>query len=66
MRLFYNRQCDECESMDIGYDEWKGELFCLHCGLILEERYALISIPQIIEMMKSEEQKKMKELMKDS
>lgn len=57
MRLIYNRKCDECESMDIRYDESKGEVFCLHCGLILEDRYALISIPRLWEMMKAEEKK---------
>ena len=62
MRLIFNIQCDECESMEIAYDDSKGELFCLHCGLILEDRFSMISVPRLLEMMKAEEKKQRLEL----
>lgn len=65
MRLIFNIQCDECESKEIAYDDSKGELFCLHCGLILEDRFSMISVPRLLEMMKAEEQKEREKLMSD-
>ncbi|WP_365316426.1 TFIIB-type zinc ribbon-containing protein [uncultured Methanobrevibacter sp.] len=35
-KLFYYK-CGECEKSPFVYDENKGELFCLSCGLIIAE-----------------------------
>ena len=64
MRLIYYLQCAECESNNIWYDDLKGELFCQDCGLILEERFKLISIPDIIDYLKYLEKKERDEMMK--
>ena len=30
-------KCDECGSINLAYDEFKGELICNDCGLVIEE-----------------------------
>lgn len=64
MRLIYYVECTECKSHNIWYDEKFGELFCQDCGLVLEERFQLISIPDIIDYMKILEKKEREEMMK--
>ena len=64
MRVIFNRRCTECKSDNIMLDELKGEVFCLGCGLILEERFKLISIPDIIDYMKILEKKERAKMMK--
>lgn len=44
MRLIFTKSCTECQSSNIMYDEHKGELFCNHCGLILDSIYENIKI----------------------
>ena len=44
MREIFNKTCTECQSPNIMYDEHKGELFCNHCGLILDSIYENIKI----------------------
>lgn len=44
MRVIFNKTCTECQSPNIMYDENKGELFCNHCGLILDSIYENIKI----------------------
>lgn len=46
MRIIFNKTCTECKSSNILYDEHKGELFCNHCGLILDSIYENIKISQ--------------------
>ncbi len=31
------RKCDECGSMNLYYDEHKGELICNDCGIVMQE-----------------------------
>ena len=65
MRIIYNKKCPECQSHDIRYDESKGEIFCWNCGLILENRFELISIPDIIDYMKLIEHDERERMMRD-
>ena len=65
MRNIYYIRCAECHSDNIWLDDKKGELFCMNCGLILEEKYAMISIPDIIDYMKIIEEEQRKELMQN-
>ena len=51
MLFDYNGKCTECQSEELLYDKLKGEIFCRHCGLIIEDRYSFASIPDM--MMKS-------------
>lgn len=32
------KRCPECESIDLTYDEQKGEIICNECGLLIEEK----------------------------
>lgn len=48
MREIFNTNCTECQSTNIIYDEHKGELFCVHCGLILASNYEIIKITDYI------------------
>lgn len=34
----YIKRCPECESVDLTYDDHKGEIICNECGLIIEEK----------------------------
>lgn len=64
MRLIYYVCCGECESSDVWYDDEKGELFCRNCGLVLDEKYGMISIPDILDYLKMLEKEERKEMMK--
>ena len=64
MRWIYYVNCTECKSDNIWYDDLRGELFCADCGLVLERKYEIVSIPDIIDYMKSQEQKERAKMMK--
>lgn len=64
MRHIYYICCGECHSNNIWEDDKKGELFCMDCGLVLEEKYAMISIPDIIDYLKIIEREERKEMLK--
>jgi len=34
----YIKRCPECNSINLTYDEQKGEVICNDCGLIVEEK----------------------------
>ncbi len=36
--MSYVKRCPECKSVDLTYDEQKGELICNDCGLLVEEK----------------------------
>jgi len=36
--MSYVKRCPECKSVDLTYDEQKGEIICNECGLIIEEK----------------------------
>ena len=36
--MSYVKRCPECGSVDLTYDEQKGEIVCNECGLIIEEK----------------------------
>mgnify|MGYP001580774752 CR=1 FL=1 len=36
--MVYVKRCPECGSINLHYDEHKGEIICSDCGLIIEER----------------------------
>lgn len=36
--MSYVKRCPECESVDLTYDDYKGEIICNECGLIVEEK----------------------------
>lgn len=36
--MTYVKRCPECKSVDLTYDEHKGEIVCNECGLIIEEK----------------------------
>ena len=36
--MSYVKRCPECESVDLTYDDQKGEIICNECGLIIEEK----------------------------
>lgn len=48
MKKIFTKTCTECQSHKILYDEYKGELFCSHCGLILASNYELPKISDYI------------------
>lgn len=55
MKKIFTKKCDECESHRIVYDEYKGELFCFDCGLILDETFALPTIQQLEAVIEAED-----------
>ena len=55
MRQIFTKECFECHSHNIFYDEHKGELFCFDCGLILDETFAFFSIEKHIQMINTSE-----------
>lgn len=55
MRTYFNKLCRECHSSHIMLDEAKGEIFCLDCGLVHEDRYAMFSLSKYIEMINTSE-----------
>lgn len=36
--MSYVKRCPECRSVDLTYDDHKGEIICNECGLIIEEK----------------------------
>ena len=36
--MSYVKRCPECQSVDLTYDDHKGEIICNECGLIIEEK----------------------------
>ena len=36
--MTYVKRCPECKSIDLTYDEQRGEIICNECGLIVEEK----------------------------
>jgi transcription initiation factor TFIIB len=36
--MTYVKRCPECKSVDLTYDDQKGEIICNECGLIVEEK----------------------------
>ena len=36
--MSYVKRCPECKSVDLTYDEQRGEIICNECGLIVEEK----------------------------
>jgi len=36
--MTYVKRCPECKSVDLTYDEQRGEIICNECGLIIEEK----------------------------
>lgn len=48
MREIFNTNCTDCQSTNIIYDEYKGELFCIDCGLILASKFEIIKITDYI------------------
>ena len=48
MKEILNKTCTDCQSSNILFDEYKGELFCNHCGLILNNIYETIKITDYI------------------
>ena len=65
MRLIYYVQCTECTSNNIWYDDKMGELFCQDCGLVLEEKFKIISIPDIIDYEKLLEKRERSRMMNE-
>ena len=49
MKEILNKTCTDCQSSNILFDEYKGELFCNHCGLILTNTFEIIKITDYIE-----------------
>jgi transcription initiation factor TFIIB len=37
-KMTYVKRCPECKSVDLTYDEQRGEIVCNECGLIVEEK----------------------------
>ena len=66
MRVIFNRKCDECHSNQIMLDEDKGEIFCLKCGLVLEEKYSFFRLSEYLKMLDIIEAEDRKNLMKPS
>lgn len=48
--LFYYK-CGGCEKSPLIYDENKGELFCLSCGLVIADNYSIFSIIDYINVI---------------
>ena len=36
--MSYVKRCPECGSVNLTYDDQKGEIVCNECGLIIEEK----------------------------
>ena len=51
MKVIFNRRCDECYSDQVMLDEAKGEIFCLECGLILEDKYFFFRLSEYLKML---------------
>lgn len=64
MKKIFNRKCQECKSHRILYDELKGEVYCLDCGLIQDEVFSVFSIMKYEMMMKLQEDQMRHFLMK--
>ena len=64
MRIIFDRQCNECHSNHIMLDEDKGEIFCLDCGLILEDKYSFFRLSAYLKMLDIIEAEDGKNLMK--
>ena len=64
MRELYNKICGNCKSSRILFDEFKGEIFCLDCGLIFHEKYKIFSIVEYELKMKLQEDHQRQFLMK--
>ena len=64
MRTLFNLRCNECNHEGLLYDESRGELFCQNCGLIIDDKYSIMSVPDILERLRLEEMNDRKELMK--
>ena len=48
MRKILYKCCTNCQSYKILFDEYKGELFCSECGLILANIYEPLKITEYI------------------
>lgn len=48
MKKIFNTNCTDCQSTNIIYDEYKGEMFCVDCGLILISKFEIIKITDYI------------------
>lgn len=66
MKVIFNRRCDECHSDQVMLDEAKGEIFCLECGLILEDKYSFFRLSEYLKMLNIIEAETRKNLMKHS
>ena len=65
MKLKYHLMCNCCQSSPIAYDEYKGELFCLNCGLVFAENYEIFSIVKYEKMIKEFEAEERRLMMKE-
>ena len=65
MREKRNMICGYCQTSHVVYDEYKGELFCLDCGLIFAENYKIFSIVDYEEKVKQREAEGKKKLMSE-
>lgn len=65
MQDIYYVICGECNHQGLIYDENKGELFCQNCGVILESRFEMASIPDILDFLHLEEKEQRKKMMKN-
>lgn len=65
MREIFNYQCKLCKSTRIVYDEAKGELFCLGCGIVFEDNYEIFSISNYVKLVKEIEAEERKLLMSE-
>ena len=63
MREKHDLMCNICKSSPIAYDEYKGELFCLNCGLVFAENYEIFSIKKYERKIKQKETRQRKEMM---
>ena len=50
-----NRTCNNCKTHNLIYDEYKGEIFCKHCGVIDTNIYELIKITEFIKSREKRE-----------
>ena len=54
MKKIFNKTCTNCQSHKILFDEYKGELFCNDCGLILTNIYEPLKITDYIKQTNEE------------
>lgn len=58
MKKIFNKTCTNCQSHKILFDEYKGELFCNDCGLILTNIYEPLKITDYIKQTNEKSKEK--------